>query len=85
MGGTKEKSSADYRRGQQIYFFSKAPMSVSDPSQNPSSLGTGDTLPGVKRQKRESGYSSPSSAELKNDWSSPIRLYGVYEDSPASI
>jgi hypothetical protein len=49
------------------------------------SMGTGDSFLGVKRLGRESGHSSPSSADVQNDWSYTsslsIYLHGVYRDN----
>jgi hypothetical protein len=44
-------------------------------------VGTGGSLPGVKRPGIEADHSPPCSAEVKNDWkytsNSSIRLHGV--------
>jgi hypothetical protein len=44
-------------------------------------MGTRGSFPGVKRLGREADHSSPSNAEVKNEWSytstPPIRLHGV--------
>jgi hypothetical protein len=57
-------------------FFSKTPRPALRPTQLPVQW-----VPGVKRPWREVNLSSPSSAEVKNEWScasvSRIRLHGV--------
>jgi hypothetical protein len=44
-------------------------------------VGTGSSLPGIRRPGNEADHSPPSSAEVKNAWSytsiPPVHLHGV--------
>jgi hypothetical protein len=61
------------------FHFSMSSGSGVHPTYYP--MGTGGSIPGVKRPGREAGHSPPTSAEVKKMWvytsTSPIRLHGV--------
>jgi hypothetical protein len=65
----------DPRQGQGFFLFVTASRPALEPIQPAIQWAPGDLSAGVKRPERESNYSLPSSAEVKNSWSSTSTPY----------
>jgi hypothetical protein len=66
--GLSEQSGFDSRRGLWIFLFATASRPALGPTQPPIQWVSGILSPGVKRPRRETDHSPPSSAEVKNTW-----------------
>jgi hypothetical protein len=68
LAGGSQFDSQEGKKG--IYFlFATTSRPVLGPTQPPTKWVLGDLSHWIKRPRREGDHSSPSSAELKNEWS----------------
>jgi hypothetical protein len=61
----------DSRQEQQIFLFPHCVQTGSEDHSASYPMGTGNSFPGVKRQRREADHSPPSSADVSNGGDTP--------------